>query len=323
MSHAKTKLGCLIRAGACLGLAAIVSTAHAQAPRIEMHVIQTMTLTGTQFLTGAKDGKPAAIGGELRIPGGPGRFPAMVLVHGTNGIGPNVDNWAQELVGMGVAAFVIDSFTGRGIPNGAAMMAVTATVDAYRALEVLSKHPRIDPARIGIMGFSWGGEAALYSSLKRFHAMHASAGSVFAAHVPFYAGCFRTYIDDTSTSNRPVRLFHGSADDWIPVAPCRAYVERLRRAGNDVQLTEYPGAHHAFDATVLKAPVHSPRNRTPRACVLEEKPAGQMVNGKTGQPFNPADSCVEFGTTMAYDANAHAESLRAVKEFLRATFKLQ
>jgi len=56
--------------------------------------------------------------------------------------------------------------------------------DAFRALAILSKHPRIDPARIMVMGFSRGGQNALYASLKRFHRLHASPGTEFAAYNP-------------------------------------------------------------------------------------------------------------------------------------------
>jgi len=46
----------------------------------------------------------------------------------------------------------------------------------------------------------------------------------------------------------PIRLFHGDADDWVAIGPCRAYVQRLKAAGADATLTEFPDAVHAYDA---------------------------------------------------------------------------
>jgi dienelactone hydrolase len=193
--------------------------------------------------------------------------------------------------------------------------------DAYRALEVLSTHWRIDPARIALMGFSRGGRVALYASLKRFQRLHGPAGVEFAAYLPFYAPCNITLIDDGEVSDRPIRLFHGAADDYVLVAPCRSYVERLRQRGKDVELTEYPDAHHGFDNPLLKAPMFLPQAQTSRHCTLEEKPVGQYR--RTAQPFRLGDPCLERGATVAYNAQAHSEALKAVKDFLTRAFNLK
>src|SRR2546430_4666624 len=49
-----------------------------------------------------------------------------------------------------------------------------------------------------------------------------------------------TFIGDTDVT-APIRQFHGAADDYVTVAPCRPYFERLRAAGRDAQLVEYAG----------------------------------------------------------------------------------
>ena len=87
-------------------------------------------------------------------------MPAVILVHGSGGVGGNVDRWSQELNGIGLATFAIDSFTARGLQSTSANQALLGRLnmilDSYRALAVLSTHPRIDPAKIVLMGFSRG-----------------------------------------------------------------------------------------------------------------------------------------------------------------------
>jgi hypothetical protein len=100
-------------------------------------------------------------------------------------------------------------------------------------------------------------------------------------------------------------------------------VDRLRKAGKDILLTEYPDAHHVFDNPALQNPLKLPQAQTTRRCPpLEETPDGQIVNSQTKQPFTYAgDPCVERGTTVAYHAQAHAEALKAIKEFVIATLQ--
>jgi len=178
------------------------AAAFAQTARIELHPLQTVTLTGEQFLTGVKDGKPALISGELRIPRpGAERLPAVVLVHGSGGVGANVDRWAQELNGIGVSAFIVDSFTGRGIVNTAAdqsqLSSLGMMVDAFRALELLGRHSRVDPARIGVMGFSKGGVTSTPASNGFSACMVRRASSS-----PRTSPCTRHATSGTSTMSR-------------------------------------------------------------------------------------------------------------------------
>jgi dienelactone hydrolase len=228
---------------------------------------------------------------------------------------------------MGVATFVFDSFTDRGIVNTNndqdQLGRLAMIVDAYRALELIAKHPRIDPERIALMGFSRGGQAALYASLKRFQRMHAPTGVAFAAYIAFYPSCSTTYLNDDDVADKPVRIFHGSADDYVPVAACRSYVERLRKAGKDVQLTEYAGAQHVFDWVMLKTPQKLPQAQTTRRCPqLEEATDGRIINSQTKQTFSwNGDPCVERGVTIAYDPQAYGEAQKAVRELVTAVLK--
>jgi dienelactone hydrolase len=305
------------------------SPVHAQAPlRIEVHPVQTVTLTDEQFLMGSKQSPPVLIAGELRIPRpGTDRLPAVVLLHGAGGISANIDLWAQELNAIGVATFVLDSYTGRGIvsvsENQTQLGRTPQINDAYRALELLAKHPRIDPARIGVMGFSRGGQAALYSALTRFQRMHGPQGVQFAAYVILYPPCNLRFIDDDQTGGQPIRIFHGTADDFVFIDACRAYVARLREAGRNVQLTEYAGALHVFDGPYLKDKVFVPRGQTTRRCVMEEGAGGLIMNAATRQPFTYDDACVERGASVGYNAEAYGQALKAVKGFLTETLKLQ
>ena len=308
---------------AAIVVAPVVSLA--QIARMEVYPVQSVTMSDQDFLNGRKDAKPVTLGGQLKIPrAGNDRLPAVVLLHGSGGVGGNVVDWENDFNQMGIATFVLDAFTGRGITSTSANQAVLGrlamTYDAYRALEILEKHPRIDSRRVALMGFSRGGQAVLYAASKRFQAMHGPASGLdFAAYVPFYASCGTRFIDDENFSPKPIRMFHGAADNYVPVAPCREYVQRLKARGVDVALTEYPGAHHAFNSRLLKTPVVAEKSQSTRSCQLAERQNGVIVNVKTGQAFTYADPCVELGPTVAYDEKGHAAAQKAVKEFFAAT----
>jgi dienelactone hydrolase len=69
----------------------------------------------------------------------------------------------------------------------------------------------------------------------------------FAAYLAVSPVCQAADLDDAQMGERPIRIFDGRTDPSAPGASCRALIDRLRAAGKDVQLTEYPGAPHPFD----------------------------------------------------------------------------
>jgi len=316
-----------------LGLNAFVAAAMAEpnlqdlAARTELRTVQSLTLSDEQFLAGDKNGKAVTLAGELRIPQrATGRLPVVVLLHGSGGLNGGNEFWAKHFNEMGVASFLLDSFSERGITststNQALLGRLNMIVDAYRAFDVLADHPRIDPAKIAVMGFSRGGQSALYSSMKRFQQMW-NPRAVFAMHIPLYASCTTTFIGDTDVTG-PIRQFHGAADDYVTVAPCRPYFERLRAAGRDAQLVEYPGAHHTYDNPLAaKTPTIAKGSQSTRACTLKEETAGKIVNVATGQPFSYKDTCIELDPHIGYNEAAADATRVAVKDLLRTTFKLK
>lgn len=299
--------------------------------RPEIHPVETVTLTGRQFRLGEKAGKPTRLAGVLRLPvSGKGRMPAIVLLHGSAGVAESTERWAQELTSIGAATFLLDSFSGRGITSSAAdqsqLDALAMMVDAFCVLGMLARDPRLDPERIAVMGFSKGAVAAVYSSNERFRKTYGPSNAEFAAHIGLHTPCYITYREDDRVTGKPIRLFHGAADDYVPVGACRAYVERLRKRGVDISLTEYPGAHHTYDNFRLPndgTPIQRPQAQTLRNCELAEGEDGVIFNVRTGRPFDiHTDPCVERGPHVGYDASATSATLHAVKDFLIATFHL-
>ncbi|MBO1076794.1 dienelactone hydrolase family protein [Roseomonas marmotae] len=295
------------------------------AQRTELHAFASLTLSDRQFLLGDAAGQPVTLAGCLSLPPGAGPHPAVVLIHGSGGIGAAMPCWVRQLTALGIASFVVDGFTGRGLTSTATDQArlgrLAFILDLYRALGLLAGHPAIDPARVALMGFSRGGQAALYAAMTRFQRHWNHSGIVPAAHLAFYPDCATSYLEDTRLSAVPIRVFHGLADDYNTAGRARAYVARLRAAGADVVMTEYAGAHHGFDNPLSAGPAIAAGSQTLRRCTIAETEPGLLRNTATGRPFNYDDPCVERDPHVGGNPAAAAAARRDVAAFLSGLFR--
>jgi len=314
----------LLVAASTISVALAQPAAHAQFVKQDYLAISSEDMSPQQFLTGQK-GKPITLAGVLRLPKVGEILPVVVIMPPAPGVGgPQgaTETWAKVLNEAGVATFIIDSFTPREAYTLAEVQKVPQiprTLDAYRALQVVAKHPGVDPSRIALMGLSHGGNAAMYANLVRFQKQHGPPDLQYAAHISVYGNCIASYRDDED-SVKPLLMLHGVADDWLPIDKCREYASRLAKAGKNVRLIEYPDAHHAFDAPVIKPDTKIPQAITARNCSLSEGENGAILN-TAKQPFTPADPCLAKGTTVGYHEAATKKAHEDVKAFLKETFK--
>ena len=188
---------------------------------------------------------------ELFLPSGQGPFPAMIVMHGCDGIGPHYRAWAQRLRSWGYVALLVDSFTPRSIREvcgrGRLVDPSARAADAFRAAAWLRTRPDVVPSAIGVIGFSHGGWSVLKAVLAG--AVRASGGPAFMAAVAYYPGCELA----ASPLATDTMILIGDADDWTPVGRCQRWAERVDRSGHFLDLHVYPGAFHGFDTI---APTH-------------------------------------------------------------------
>lgn len=289
--------------------------------KIELHALASTTLTDRQFLTGQRDGHPVTLAAALRLPPGMEKVPAVVLMHGSGGLSGVVDEWARWLTDRGIASLMLDCFTARGVEttfaNQAQLGRLAMIIDAYRAFDLLATHPRIDSGRIALMGFSRGGQAALYSAVRRFRDLHGPKLGDFAGYVSFYPACHIRYRDDERLVDRPIQVLHGTADDLNPIDPCRGFVARAREAGASIELHEFPGARHVFDWPLLAQPVVLRGVRSNNGALLVEGEDGALY--LEGSAIAAADAINRFtlNPTLGHDPEAFAAARRIVAAFMQ------
>lgn len=218
------------------------------------------------------EGKPMLTGYLFKPSAAAGKAPAVVLMHTKDGayssraggdyrattLTPRFKFWGQYWASRGYYVLLVDSYGARGFPQGFGDTPVrdrpasvddvdVRPLDAYGALQYLRALPEVDGDRVGLMGFSNGGGAALATMADDKPGDMRKLG--FRAAVALYPGCVlkKRFDKKGYTPYAPVRVFMGGADKGASPTACKALVDRSRKAGGDIELTLYDSVGHGFD----------------------------------------------------------------------------
>lgn len=185
--------------------------------------------------------KGLTVSGRLSKPSGVGPFPAVVLLHGCDGIGAWNDAWMQRLTKWGYVVLDVDSLTPRSeesiCENPSNVTASSRALDAHGAKNYLVSLKVVDPAQIAVVGMSLGGESVLSAVSTETVSMF----EAFQAAVAFYPWC-----DDLKEINAPLLTLIGAKDDWTPASRCKETLSKVK-SDYTVDLKIYPEAYHWFD----------------------------------------------------------------------------
>jgi len=184
--------------------------------------------------------------GYLTTPDGPGRYPAILLLHEWWGLNEEMTILADALAAEGYVVFAPDVYRGRlatTVPGalylrlGTPGEQVSADVDA--ALAYLRGLENVEPSQIASLGFCFGGGNALQLALRQPQNL---AGTII------YYGSVETDVEVVRSlaNQHPVLGIFGEADSSIPVAEVRAFEAALNSLNIPNEIVIYPGEGHAF-----------------------------------------------------------------------------
>ncbi|HIF48743.1 MAG TPA: hypothetical protein EYQ68_02435 [Cytophagales bacterium] len=253
------------------------------------------------------------------------KYPLIIGVAGSLGWGEHHYKYLEMYQEMGIATFELNSFKSRGIKSTVGSqteVTIAAMIlDAYKALEVLSNHPRIDKDKISITGWSLGGGVTLFSAwLPLKNAINKNLS--FASHLAFYPPCF---IDPENTdfSQSPIHILVGELDNWTPSQPCYELVQKLENKAN-IDITIYDDSHHSFDRIAPVVVNEKAYNFTD--CTFRLTKDGNVLMNYIDIPMsNPFLQklgfmlCVKRGVSFGGNPIAREKSFAFAKKFMSQT----
>jgi dienelactone hydrolase len=176
-----------------------------------------------------------------------GKRPGILVVHEWWGLNDYARSRADKLARMGYVAFALDMY-GKGKstehPDQAAawMKAVNTNMDqwlqrAVAGLEVLKRHPQVDPRRLAAIGYCFGGATVQ---------VLAYGGTKLKGVVSFHGSLIPPSADQAARTDARILICHGAQDPMNAPEAVSTYVNAMNATTIDWQLIAYGGTRHSF-----------------------------------------------------------------------------
>jgi len=241
---------------------------------------------------------PLTIAARLRVPETEDKRPAVIILHGSAGPSEREGGYADPLNAAGFVTLELDQWSPRGLGGGAdgRPRTIQETLpDLYGARAFLAAHARVDPARIGVIGFSFGAVAAMLAATRAYNDP-VMGEDHFAALMPVYPVCHLynrvPRFEFADLVDAPILIVTGALDgyDNDPEAGPKLSASLAPADRAKVRTEVMADAHHGFDMPGESRQVQDPGGN---------RGAGGLV-------------------TMAYNAEAAARSHALAVEFFSA-----
>ena len=176
-----------------------------------------------------------------------GKRPAVLLAHDRSGMSDVTLRDAEMIARLGYVVFAEDIYGKTVRPKTIPEMTEQSAfynkdrplmrARAQAGLDVLRQSPMVDPAKIAVIGYCFGGTVAI-----EFAEMGAPVVGTVTIH-----GSFRDFTAGAAKNIKGrVLILHGAEDPVAPLTEVDLLVKELRAAKVNWQLDLYSGTEHGF-----------------------------------------------------------------------------
>ena len=189
-------------------------------------------------------GGTGAAAGYLAEPRGDGPAAGVIVIQEWWGLDEHIREVTRRFASEGFVALAPDLYHGQVADQPEAAMALSrglaveaGTSDVLAAIAYLKSLPRVQPKKVGVIGFCMGGGYTLEAAIR---------SEDVAAAAPFYGGRTGQLIDQVDRIQAPLLAVFGAEDQSIPLEVVDRFRAALHAAGKRADVRLYPGAGHAF-----------------------------------------------------------------------------